>query len=332
MKKLKPKRYENSDPDEMSFVEFVEYDFITIQKATNNFSETNKVGGGGFGVVYKGTLEDGEQVVVKRLSKNLRKDNLAFKKEVALMGKFQHRNLVRLLGFSLEGKEVLLAWTHLKGGSASNVIDPMLRGIKSPVDEITKCIHIALLCVQESVTDRPKMAEILQMLSNLSMSLPVPLAPGFCSEASSQFTKNAKSVLSNILRKMQKKKAKSYAKTVEESSSSVEISHVESHLKYELITIQNATNNFSEANKLGVGRYGAVYKGKLENGLEVAVKRLSKYSALGNLAFKNEVALIAKLQHRNLVRLFGYCQEGREIILVYEFLPNGGLDGFLFGK
>nr|GMC78717.1 putative receptor-like protein kinase At4g00960 [Ipomoea batatas] len=142
----------------------------------------------------------------------------------------------------------------------------MLRGIKSPVDEITKCIHIALLCVQESVPDRPKMIEILQMLNNLSTRLPEPLDPGFfiggsiSSEASSQFTKNVKSISDQYNRKMQKK-AKSYAKNVDESSSSVEISPVESHIiKYELITIQNATNNFSNANMLGRGAYGPVYK------------------------------------------------------------------------
>ncbi|XP_031126162.1 cysteine-rich receptor-like protein kinase 19 isoform X4 [Ipomoea triloba] len=176
------------------------------------------------------------------------------------------------------------AWTHWKGGSTSNVIDPMLRGISTPVHEITKCIHIALLCVQESVPDRPKMIEVLQMLNNLSIRLPEPLDPGlficgsFSSEASSQFTKNVKSISDQYVRKMQKK-AKSYAKNVDESGSSIEISPVESHIiKYELITIQNATNKFSKANNLRRGRYGSIYKGKLENGLEVAVKRLSEYS------------------------------------------------------
>nr|GMC78715.1 putative receptor-like protein kinase At4g00960 [Ipomoea batatas] len=99
-----------------------------------------------------------------------------------------------------------------------------------------------------------------------------------------------------------------------------------------MVTIQNATDNFSEANKLGEGGFGPVYKGKLENGLEIAVKRLSENSRQGNLEFKNEVALMARLQHRNLVRLLGYCQEGSEMILVYEFVPNGGLDHILFGN
>nr|GME00622.1 putative receptor-like protein kinase At4g00960 [Ipomoea batatas] len=108
--------------------------------------------------------------------------------------------------------------------------------------------------------------------------------------------------------------------TVEESSSSVEISSVESLVKFELSILQNATENFSKANKIGEGGFGVVYKGKLENNQLVAVKRLSKNSRQGNLEFKNEVDFIAKLRHKNLVKLRGYCQEGREMILVYEFV------------
>ncbi|GKV48271.1 hypothetical protein SLEP1_g55093 [Rubroshorea leprosula] len=91
-----------------------------------------------------------------------------------------------------------------------------------------------------------------------------------------------------------------------------------------------ATNNFSMANKLGQGGYGPVYKGKLHDGTDVAVKRLSSSSGQGLEEFKNEVRLISKLQHRNLVRLIGCCVEREERILIYEFLANKSLDNFLF--
>nr|XP_029122457.1 receptor-like serine/threonine-protein kinase SD1-8 isoform X3 [Elaeis guineensis] len=101
---------------------------------------------------------------------------------------------------------------------------------------------------------------------------------------------------------------------------------------FDLGTIIVATNNFSIENKLGKGGFGPVYKGKLGEEQEIAVKRLSKTSAQGADEFMNEVTLIAKLQHRNLVRLLGCCTQGEEKMLVYEYMPNKSLDAFLFDK
>ncbi|KAF1882463.1 hypothetical protein Lal_00039111 [Lupinus albus] len=94
--------------------------------------------------------------------------------------------------------------------------------------------------------------------------------------------------------------------------------------------ISKATNNFSEENKLGQGGFGPVYKGELPSGEQIAVKRLSKRSGQGLEEFKNEMMLIAKLQHRNLVRLIGCSIQGEEKLLVYEYMPNKSLDCFLF--
>ncbi|KAM3251840.1 hypothetical protein P3L10_005910 [Capsicum annuum] len=110
-----------------------------------------------------------------------------------------------------------------------------------------------------------------------------------------------------------------------------DISDVES-LQYDFSTIRAATDNFSNAKKLGQGGFGPVYKGMLPNGQEVAVKRLSTDSGQGDLEFKNEVLLVARLQHRNLVRLLGFCLDGTERLLVYEFVPNASLDQFLFDQ
>ncbi|CAN6921610.1 unnamed protein product [Brassica oleracea] len=100
--------------------------------------------------------------------------------------------------------------------------------------------------------------------------------------------------------------------------------------QYDFKTIEAATNKFSRHNKLGEGGFGEVYKGMLSNGTEVAVKRLSKKSGQGIREFKNEAVLVSKLQHRNLVRLLGFCLEGEEKILIYEFVPNKSLNYFIF--
>ncbi|KZV55195.1 hypothetical protein F511_12782 [Dorcoceras hygrometricum] len=99
-------------------------------------------------------------------------------------------------------------------------------------------------------------------------------------------------------------------------------------IKFEVLV--TATDNFSEANKLGKGGFGPVFKGNLNDGREIAVKRLSKASGQGMQEFMNEVVLISKLQHRNLVRLLACCVENKETMLVYEYMPNKSLDFFLF--
>ncbi|KAL7593677.1 hypothetical protein Lser_V15G35258 [Lactuca serriola] len=96
-------------------------------------------------------------------------------------------------------------------------------------------------------------------------------------------------------------------------------------------TIANATNNFSDECKLGEGGYGPVYKGTLE-GIEIAVKRHSRKSKQGLDEFQNEVKCIAKLQHRNLVRLLGCCIEEDERMLIYEYMPNKSLNSFIFDE
>ncbi|XP_022720564.1 putative receptor-like protein kinase At4g00960 isoform X2 [Durio zibethinus] len=118
-------------------------------------------------------------------------------------------------------------------------------------------------------------------------------------------------------------------KTPEKVETKDEIIGAES-LRIDFDSVLAATNNFSDANKLGHGGFGAVYK--LPNGQEVAVKRMYRKSQQGDIEFKNEVLLLAKLQHHNLIRFLGFCLEGHEKILISEFVPNRSLDHFIFGK
>ncbi|KAK7343553.1 hypothetical protein VNO77_12366 [Canavalia gladiata] len=108
-----------------------------------------------------------------------------------------------------------------------------------------------------------------------------------------------------------------------------DLTDVES-LQFDLATVEAATNGFSDENKIGQGGFGVVYQGILPNGQEIAVKRLSVTSLQGAVEFRNEATLVAKLQHRNLVRLLGFCLEGQEKMLVYDYIPNKSLDYFLF--
>ncbi|KAG7961712.1 hypothetical protein I3843_09G029900 [Carya illinoinensis] len=101
--------------------------------------------------------------------------------------------------------------------------------------------------------------------------------------------------------------------------------------KFKLKDLRKATGNFNPRSKLGKGGFGTVYKGFLANKLEVAVKRVSKDSSQGKQEFIAEVTTIGSLHHKNLVKLIGWCYERLELLLVYEFMPNGSLDKFIYG-
>ncbi|XP_024156306.1 G-type lectin S-receptor-like serine/threonine-protein kinase RLK1 [Rosa chinensis] len=95
--------------------------------------------------------------------------------------------------------------------------------------------------------------------------------------------------------------------------------------------LEEATNGFNE--ELGKGSFGVVYKGIIQvgSGVEVAVKKLKRVIEDGDKEFKTELNIIGKTHHKNLVHLVGYCDEGQQRLLVYEFLSNGTLASFIFG-
>ncbi|MBA0850091.1 hypothetical protein Goshw_025077, partial [Gossypium schwendimanii] len=99
--------------------------------------------------------------------------------------------------------------------------------------------------------------------------------------------------------------------------------------KFRFSELKQATGNFSPKNKLGKGGFGTVYKGSWGN-KDVAVKRVSKKSNQGKQEFIAEVTTIGNLNHKNLVKLIGWCYERRELLLVYEYMPNGSLDKYIF--
>jgi len=101
---------------------------------------------------------------------------------------------------------------------------------------------------------------------------------------------------------------------------------------FSLKEIESATKHFDPANKIGEGGFGPVYKGTLPDGTIVAVKKLSSKSSQGNREFLNEIGIISALRHPNLVRLFGCCIDGDQLLLIYEFLENNSVGRALFGR
>ncbi|KAL5703905.1 hypothetical protein ACHQM5_022398 [Ranunculus cassubicifolius] len=100
---------------------------------------------------------------------------------------------------------------------------------------------------------------------------------------------------------------------------------------FTLRQIKSATGNFSDENKIGQGGFGPVYKGALPDGSEIAVKQLSSKSQQGNREFLTEIGMLSALQHPHLVKLFGCCIEGNQLLIIYEYMENNSLARALFG-
>ncbi|XP_077227988.1 protein kinase superfamily protein [Tasmannia lanceolata] len=110
-----------------------------------------------------------------------------------------------------------------------------------------------------------------------------------------------------------------------------EFSHLGWGHWFTLRDLEFVTNRFSKENVLGEGGYGIVYKGRLINGTEVAVKKLFNNLGQAEKEFRVEVEAIGHVRHKNLVRLLGYCVEGTHRMLVYEYVNNGNLEQWLHG-
>jgi serine/threonine protein kinase len=102
--------------------------------------------------------------------------------------------------------------------------------------------------------------------------------------------------------------------------------------RFTLAEINAATNNFDESLVIGVGGFGKVYKGEVDDGVPAAIKRANPQSEQGLAEFETEIEMLSKLRHRHLVSLIGFCEEKSEMILVYEYMANGTLRSHLFGS
>ncbi|GAY52991.1 hypothetical protein CUMW_146120 [Citrus unshiu] len=172
------RRTEQKNEDQNIDLELPLFELATIANATDNFSINNKLGEGGFGPVYKGTLVDGQEIAVKRLSKISDQGLKELKNEVILFSKLQHRNL---------------AWKLWNEGMPLQLIDACYQESCNRA-EVIRCVHISLLCVQQHPDDRPSMPSVILMLGS-EIVLPQPKQPGFLANKKSTEPDSSSSML-----------------------------------------------------------------------------------------------------------------------------------------
>ncbi|XP_057856554.2 probable LRR receptor-like serine/threonine-protein kinase At1g53430 [Cryptomeria japonica] len=130
-----------------------------------------------------------------------------------------------------------------------------------------------------------------------------------------------------LFRKRNKTKSRSF-----EAKDNTELTDIDTISNmFSLEVIKKATDDFNPENKIGEGGFGAVFKGILPDGKMIAVKQMFPKSRQGNREFLNEVGTISAVQHPNLVELYGWCIEGKQLLLVYEYMENNSLARSLFG-
>ncbi|PIN26567.1 Serine/threonine protein kinase [Handroanthus impetiginosus] len=290
------------------------FSYASILASTNRFATDNKLGEGGFGPVYKnkyidlvkkqGKLSEGHEIAVKLLSRRSEQGLVEFKTELVLMSKLQHRNLVKLLGFCIHRNDKLIIYDYVPNKS----LDFFLFGGKRIIVSVT-------------------IVAVFLLILGSSFFLGLKYKQG-----------------------KKKKKALQELMTLEDCTETFDFENngVRGHdLKlFSYASILASTNCFATDNKLGEGGFGPVYRnkyidlgklmnyvkkqGKLSEGHEIAVKLLSRRSEQGLVEFKTELVLMSKLQHRNLVKLLGFCIHGNDKLIIYDYVPNKSLDFFLF--
>uniref|UniRef100_F6GZ96 non-specific serine/threonine protein kinase n=1 Tax=Vitis vinifera TaxID=29760 RepID=F6GZ96_VITVI len=309
-------------------------DFEKLAAATNNFHEANKLGQGGFGPVYRGNLPGGQKIAVKRLSRASAQGQEEFMNEMIVISKIQHRNLVRLLGFCIEGDvrllgfciegdEKLLIYEYMPNKSLDAFLfDPLKR---ESLDwrrrfSIIEGIGRGLLYLHRDsrlkIIHRDLKASNILLDEDLNAKISdFGMARIF---GSNQDQANTMRVVGT------------YGYMSPEYAMGGQFSEKSDVFSFGVLLLEIVSGRRNTSFQYDDQHMSLLGYGKLPGGQEIAVKRLSRASAQGLEEFMNEVMVISKIQHRNLVRLLGCCIEGDEKLLIYEYMPNKSLDAFLF--
>ncbi|TMX01743.1 hypothetical protein EJD97_023748 [Solanum chilense] len=365
-----------------------------MERSTNNFDPQLIIGSGGYGPVYKGEIDGGETTVaVKRLKRGSSQGEREFWMEINMLSTHRHDNLLSLIGYCIEGHEMLLVYDYMPRGSLADNLYKMDRNCSSLSWERRLKIAIGaargqdfLHTSQNRVIHRDiKSSNILldenweSKISDFGLS---KMGPG--NESATHVSTQVKgiswtkqcikegeinklidenllgSISSTCLKAFIGISAKCFYGLPQERPAMFEVvkslelvlvfqknegegiisfdgTSTSSHSRIE--AERAATRKFSNDTVLGQGSFGKVYKRCLaespfskDGRTLIAVYKLNSESSEGFKEWQSEVSILGRLSHPNLVKLLGYFQEDKEVLLVYEFMQKGSLNNHLFGS
>ncbi|KVH91682.1 hypothetical protein Ccrd_006308 [Cynara cardunculus var. scolymus] len=326
-----------------------------VRSATNNFGD-KPIGKGGFGKVYKGQLFLAQgpcTVAFKCLDRKFGQGDTEFWKEIMMLSKLRHQNLVSLLCFCNDDAERIIVYEYASRGSLDRYLgDASLTWTQRlQICHGAACglnyLHDPMKTQQRILHRDIKSSNILldekwnAKVSDFGLSKIGPAnqphtylisnvigTPGYCDPLYWEVGLLSKESDVYSFGVNFHRDKPTLVKTPTSYKSKQEFHHLQIQLKY----ITSATDNFSIDKLLGRGPFGPVYKGELylQDGRSmVACKRLDRSLGRGNTEFWREVKMLSKYKHENLISLLGFCDESDERILVYEYAPRGTLGRYL---
>nr|GEY76366.1 serine-threonine/tyrosine-protein kinase catalytic domain-containing protein [Tanacetum cinerariifolium] len=306
-----------------------QFTFSEIQLATKNFDESLIIGRGGFGKVYKGKIIHGAgglTVAIKRLESTSNQGAVEFQAEVEMLTKLRHCHLVSLIGYCKDGQEMILVYEYMP--RAARGLDYLHTGTGIEHGVIHRDVKSSNILLHKSWAAKISDFGLSKIGPTKHMEVVChyvrdKVKSGFINPSYVSSKGQVVDVFTKVLL------ADQHQQLLNELSVSELLQPCR---QFTFSEIQLATKNFDESLVIGRGDFGKVYKGKIihgAGGLTVAIKRLESTSNQGAVEFQAEVEMLTKLRHCHLVSLIGYCKDGQEMILVYEYMPRGTLEDHL---
>ncbi|KAB1213762.1 Pto-interacting protein 1 [Morella rubra] len=304
-----------------------------LKDIADNFGAKALIGEGSYGRVYRGVLASGQDAAIKKLDTSNQHEN-QFLAQVSMVSRLKHENVVKLVGYCVDGPLRVLAFEYAPNGSLHDILHGR-KGVKGaqpgPVLSWSQRVKIAVGAARglEYLHERAQPHIIHRDIKSCNVLL-----------FDDDVAKIADFDLSNQAPDMTARLHSTRVLGISGGYSANESAPTDT----QTVTIQpiavpaipldelkDIADNFGAKALIGEGSYGRVYRGVLASGQDAAIKKLDTSNQHEN-QFLAQVSMVSRLKHENVVKLVGYCVDGPLRVLAFEYAPNGSLHDILHGR